>query len=178
LNQPIPCRTLHESATDTFRLRIFNNGTGVFEQSQLALALDAVQGRFALRFMYEGRLAQEPQSKLLVALAETLRTDHCCERADCGKPISPSRQINALRYIGRAKWCSKRCERTEASRRFSARHRRTYEADPTKLCERADCSRPISAKRQINGLICRTPVRWCSRACGDIVAYRRHRAKA
>jgi len=124
--------------------------------------------------MYEKRSTNAPIDILHEQLAEALRTDRRCQREDCNKPIPLKRQMGAMRYLGRAKWCSKTCERTEGARRFRERTRQRYVADPARRCERPGCQNFIPEQRQLNGLIRRTPARWCSPACGDRVAMRRY----
>ena len=173
-NLAVP-QTLLQLAAGRTSLTIWNDGHAVIKTGSHLRELGALEGRFALRFVYDRQADQRLSEDLLIELASCLDFSRKCQRSDCGVAITVERQLSALRHFVTAKWCSKKCAATEAGRRYRERNRRSITTDPHKGCERNDCYKAISAEKQSNGLIRGTPAKWCSRQCAMVVANRRAR---
>lgn len=79
-------------------------------------------GRYVLRRLYLQQWSKGPGA--VRALAAEIERCRLCHRFDCGIPIPALRQQQAFERDHPAKWCSIRCQRTEATRRYRQRHSR------------------------------------------------------
>jgi hypothetical protein len=149
------------------RLLIRRDGSGYSSSAETSVEFDSWTGRIALRMLYDHSQAGKPILETLQTFFGELSSERRCQRPGCNNLISASRCLTASFHRLEPKWCSTRCRKTEAARRFRARNAKHYHADPTLLCGRSDCRKPIPDERQIAALRHHIAIRWCSKICAN-----------
>lgn len=104
-------------------LEIRADGRGTLTYKGEVVELSREIGRFTLRRVYLGDWVGEGRSSVISLLVGQLQRSQICHRPDCVAPIPRRRQLMAFDRDQPAKYCSVRCQRTEASRRFVQRHK-------------------------------------------------------
>jgi len=94
---------------------VYNVGENNWELLPFELA------RFVLRRMYEARLADDLPKGWQQKLYRDISLQKRCCRSKCGAEISKERLLSGLQRDAFVKYCSFRCERTEAMARYRTR---------------------------------------------------------
>lgn len=103
-------------------LRIWGDGSGTILLNGTEVAFGREIGRFALRRLYLGAWGGETRGlRTIEMMSDELDGCQTCSRSDCRKPIPESRRLNAFERGTPAKYCSKTCQCTEATRRWRNR---------------------------------------------------------
>ena len=103
-------------------LCVRDDGTGVLSYEGMTFAFSREYGRFALRRYFEVSDSAPPED-LLHFLWTVFRDEVRCHRLDCSELIPRLRRLAAVDRDQPARFCSIRCQRTEATRRYNAKKR-------------------------------------------------------
>ena len=103
-------------------LRILRDGCGTLSLDDRVIRFGREIGRYALRRIYLGTWGLAADGRIVRRMAAELERCARCRRADCLAPIPENRRLKAFDRDMPAKWCSIRCQRTEAARRYRKRH--------------------------------------------------------
>ena len=112
--------TLLEVSLGNEVIRVFADGSGLLTANGQTYPLGEAQGRYVLRLNYDALIGGAALHQLL----EDLQLTRICRRTDCRRPIPRDRQLAALERNQPAQWCSVRCLKTAAARRWRARRTR------------------------------------------------------
>ena len=104
-------------------LHIYDDGRANFCFEGRSMTLGREIGRYALRRLYLGHWGACERAAIQ-ELALALERCSRCQRSDCAALIPEERRRKAFDRDTPAKWCSVRCQRTEATRRYLARRKR------------------------------------------------------
>jgi hypothetical protein len=104
-------------------LAISETGHGVVTLDGRSITFGREIGRYALRRLYLGtwgvRLGAHTVRQMVNALDECRR----CKRTDCNALVPEGRRLVAFDHDQPVRYCSNRCQRTEATRRYRLRRK-------------------------------------------------------